>query len=84
MTIEQLLIYGAVAIGGWLLRHHGWFTSGIPAVKGSKTTVPAGPAPAAASTLKQEIETIVRDAVTSSVQTALADLRQATVPVPAK
>jgi hypothetical protein len=50
MSMEQLLIYGAVALGGWILRHYG---IGVPSVT---------PKPQAPDVITQ-VESIVKNAV---------------------
>lgn len=85
MTIEQLLIYGAVAAGGWVLRHYGWFAANATVAPSTRSAPPAAVAPAVPGAIKQEIETIVRDTVQAATQAALNDLRQTVAPpAPAK
>lgn len=84
MTIEQLLMFAATAVGGWMLRHHGWFVGATPAPTKTKTTGSAPAAQAVAPSIKSEIDGIVKDAVSVAMAAALADLRAATSPTPAK
>ena len=68
MNVESLLIYGLVAAGGWLLRH-----AGI----GAGATVPGlSPAPPPVmTTLKDEIERIVK----AAIKQAIDDIKNAAV-----
>ena len=79
MTLEQLLIYGATAVAGWLLRHYGWFASNSAAPVPTKTTVPGSAAPAVPGTITSEIQGIVKDAITAAVKDELDKLRTAAV-----
>ena len=69
MNMESLLIYGLVAAGGWLLRH-----AGI----GAGVTVPAlsPAAPPVTTTLKDEIERIVK----AVIKQAIDDIKNAAIP----
>jgi hypothetical protein len=73
MNVESLLIYGLVAAGGWLLRH-----AGI----GAGVTVPglSPAAPSVATTLKADIEQIVKSVVESVVKQAIDDIKNAAAP----
>ena len=85
MNAESLLIYGLVALGGWLLRHWG---VGI----GIKSSGSSTPAPAASSsmsaatghvpvlaTLKADIDQIVKSAVEQAVKQAIDDIKAAAI-----
>lgn len=78
MTIEQLLIYGTVAVAGWVLRHYGWFASNNTGTVPAKTTVPGSAAPAVPGTITSEIQQIVKDTITVVVQDELSKLRSTT------
>lgn len=78
MTLEQLLIYGATAVAGWLLRHYGWFASNSAAPVPTKTTAPGSAAPAVPGTITSEIQQIVKDTITVVVQDELSKLRSTT------
>ncbi len=77
MNVESLLIYGLVAAGGWLLRHVG--VGGGVKVPGLS---PAAPAAAIArlpviTTLKADIDQIVKAAVEAAVKQAIDDIKNA-------
>jgi hypothetical protein len=93
MNMESLLVYGLVAVGGWLLRHWG-IGAGIK-VPGVSTPAPAisSPTSAAASashvpvlaTLKADIDQIVKSAIEAAVKQAIDDIKAAAVQqLPAK
>jgi hypothetical protein len=84
MTIEQLLLFGATTVGGWLLRHYGWFVGVQPATTTRKTTGVTPATQAVAPSIKAEIDGIVKEAVQLAMAAALAELRAATGPVPVK
>lgn len=84
MTIEHLLMGFTATAFGWLLRHYGWF-AGVAPTTPAKRSVSTAPATAAvAPTVRAEIDGIVREAVSTAMSAALADLRAATVPAAAK
>jgi len=82
MNAESLLIYGLVALGGWLLRHWG---VGI-GIKSSGSSTPAPAASSAATghvpvlaTLKADIDQIVKSAVEQAVKQAIDDIKAAAI-----
>lgn len=77
MNLEPLLMYGLAAAGGWLLRHVG--------IGGSVKTPNLAPAASAGrlpvmTTLKADIDQIVRTAVETAVKQAIDDIKSAAVP----
>jgi hypothetical protein len=74
MNLESLLIYAAVALAGWLLRHFG-IGAGVN-VPGIAPAAPAAPIPVMA-TLKADIDHIVRAAVEAAVKQAIDDIKGA-------
>jgi hypothetical protein len=73
MNLESLLVYAAVAFGGWLLRHLGL---------GAAAKVPGAPAPTPGhvpllATLKADIDQIVKSAVEAAVKQAIDDIKAA-------
>lgn len=81
MSTEQLLIYAAVALGGWLLRHYGIgagstvFGAGKSGPVSSPAVAPAVHS-ATATSLKAEAESAVKAAVESAVAAAVNDMKQ--------
>lgn len=77
MNLEPLLVYGLAAAAGWLLRHLG-IGSGIktPALPSATGT---GRLPVM-TTLKADIDQIVRSAVEAAVKLAIDDIKSAAVP----
>jgi hypothetical protein len=80
MTVETFLVYGLAAAGGWLLRHFG-VGAGIKTPAGSGGT---GVSPVSASsrlsvmtTLKADIDQIVKSAVEAAVKQAIDDIKNA-------
>lgn len=76
MNLESLLVYAAVAFGGWLLRHFGI---------GAATNVPGVAAPATShvpllATLKADIDQVVKSAVEAAVKQAIDDIKTAAAP----
>lgn len=69
MNLESLLVYAAVAAGGWLLRHFGVGIN-VPSVS------PAPTIPVMA-TLKADIDQIVKAAVEAAVKQAVEDIKGA-------
>jgi hypothetical protein len=69
MNVESLLIYGLVAAGGWLLRH-----AGI----GAGITLPvfSPAAPPVMTTLKADLEQIVK----SAIKQVIDDIKNAAIP----
>lgn len=84
MTIESIVMYGIAAVLGWLARHHGYFAG--PAATASKgKSVGASPTSSAvAPTLRAEVDTIVKEAVSTAMSAALSELRATAVPAPVK
>ncbi|HTU89591.1 MAG TPA: hypothetical protein VMF69_05785 [Gemmataceae bacterium] len=89
MNLEPLLVYGLAAAGGWLLRHLG-VGSGVK-IPGLSPAAPAASTAAAASTastaplpvmttLKADIDQIVKSAVESAVKQSIDDIKSAAVP----
>ncbi len=81
MNLESLLVYAAVAFGGWLLRHLG-VGAGVK-VPGAVKPVPAtgptsGHVPLMA-TLKADIDQIVKSAVEAAVKQAIDDIKGAAI-----
>ena len=77
MNLESLLIYAAVAVAGWLLRHFG-IGAGVN-VPGVSPAAPAAPIPVMA-TLKADIDHIVKAAVEAAVKQAIDDIKGAAAP----
>ena len=85
MNTESLLMYGLVALGGWLLRHLG-VGDGIK-VPGMSTPAPGASSAAAAGTnsmpvlvtLKTDINQIIKSAVEQAVKQAIEDIKAAAV-----
>lgn len=77
MNLESLLVYAAVAFGGWLLRHFGI---------GAAVKVPGASAAATTShvpllaTLKADIDQVVKSAVEAAVKQAIEDIKTAAAP----
>jgi hypothetical protein len=81
MNLETLLIYGLVAVGGWLLRHAGVGAAvKVPGVSPAAPVV-AGRLPLMAM-LKADIDQIVKAAVESAIKQAIDDIKGAAVPQP--
>ncbi len=83
MTVETLLVYGLAAAGGWLLRHFG-VGVGIKTPGGNGGT---GVSPVTSTsrlsvmtTLKADIDQIVKSAVEAAVKQAIEDIKNAAVP----
>jgi hypothetical protein len=81
MTVETLLIYGLAAAGGWLLRHFGVGAAlktpggavggaGVSPVTGSSRL-------SVMTTLKADIDQIVKSAVEAAVKQAIDDIKNA-------
>ena len=90
MSMESLLVYGLVALGGWLLRHLG-IGGGIkvpgmssPATSSSSTVAPAASASRVPvlATLQADIDQIVKSAVETAVKQAIDDIKGAAAPHP--
>ncbi len=83
MNTESLLIYGLVALGGWLLRHWGIGASvkvpGMPAPASPPAGVPSPSHVPVLATLKTDIDQIVRSAVELAVKQAIDDIKGAAV-----
>jgi hypothetical protein len=83
MTVEMLLVYGLAAAGGWLLRHFG-VGAGIKSPAGNSGTsvspVPASSRLSVMTTLKADIDQIVKSAVEAAVKQAIDDIKNAAVP----
>ena len=81
MTLESLLVYGVVAVVGWLARHIG-VGCGFK-VPGVSSPTPAVSSPAAhvpvMATLKADIDQIVKSAVEAAVKQTLDDIKGAAV-----
>ncbi len=78
MNVESLLIYGLVAVGGWLLRHAG---VGLKMPDLSPTAPPASTNRLPVmTTLKADIDLIVKAAVEAAVKQAIDDIKNAAVP----
>jgi len=81
MTVETLLVYGLAAAGGWLLRHFGVGT-GIKSPAGTAGGTGVSPVPASSrlsvmTTLKADIDQIVKSAVEAAVKQAIEDIKNA-------
>lgn len=75
MSIESLLIYAGVALGGWLLRHLGLGADAkLPAAASTASRVPL------MATLKTDIDQIVKSAVEAAVKQAIEDIKTAAAP----
>jgi hypothetical protein len=85
MNTESLLIYGLVAVGGWLLRH--WGIGASIKVPGASTPASVATSAAAASTshvpvlaiLKADIDQIIKSAVEVAVKQAIEDIKAAAI-----
>lgn len=85
MNTESLLVYGLVALGGWLLRHWG-IGAGVK-VPDVSTPTPSVSSAAAASachalvlaTLKADIDQIVKSAVELAVKQAIENIKETAV-----
>jgi hypothetical protein len=84
MTVETLLVYGLAAAGGWLLRHFGvgagLKTPGTTASGTGVSPVPASSRLSVMTTLKADIDQIVKSAVEAAVKQAIDDIKNAAVP----
>jgi hypothetical protein len=83
MTVETLLVYGLAAAGGWLLRHFGVGAAIKSPVGSGGTGVSPVPGPSRLSvmtTLKADIDQIVKSAVEAAVKQAIDDIKNAAVP----
>jgi len=83
MTAETLFTYGLAVAGGWLLRHLG-VGAGIKSPAGNSGT---GVSPVSGSsrlsvmtTLKADIDQIVKSAVEAAVKQSIDDIKTAAVP----
>lgn len=76
MNLEPLLVYGLAAAAGWLLRHVGIGSSikapNLPSASGT------GRLPVM-TTLKADIDQIVRTAVEAAVKQAIDDIKSAAI-----
>lgn len=85
MNAESLLIYGLVALGGWLLRHWG-IGAGVkvpglstPAATPSAATAAATGHVPVLATLKADIDQIVKSAMEQAVKQAIDDIKAAAI-----
>lgn len=78
MNLEPLLVYGLAAAGGWLLRHFGVGIK-IPVLSPAAPAAFAGRLPVM-TTLKADIDQIVKAAVEAAVKQAIDDIKNAAVP----
>ena len=78
MTVETLLVYGLAAAGGWLLRHFG-VGAGIKAPGGTGSPVTGSSRLSVMTTLKADIDQIVKSAVEAAVKQAIDDIKNAAV-----
>jgi hypothetical protein len=77
MNVESLLIYGLVAAGGWLLRHAGFGVGvKVPGLSPAAPASSAGRLPVM-TTLKADIDQIVKAAVEAAVKQAIDDIKNA-------
>jgi hypothetical protein len=82
MNVESLLIYALVAAGGWLLRHAGIGVGvKLPGLSPAAPAASAGRLPVM-TTLKADIDQIVKSAVEAAVKQAIDDIKNAAVPQP--
>jgi hypothetical protein len=82
MNGETLFLYGLAAAAGWLLRHFGLGVAKMPSGSGGTSVAPVdgtGRLPVM-TTLKADIDQIVRSAVEAAVKQAIDDIKNATVP----
>jgi hypothetical protein len=87
MTADSLLVYALAAVGGWLLRHIG-VGAGLKSPAGTtEGTGGTGVSPVGATgrlsvmtTLKADIDQIVKSAVEVAVKQAIEDIKNAAVP----
>ncbi len=84
MTVETLLVYGLAAAGGWLLRHFGVGT-GVRSPAGISSGTGVSPVSgtnrlSVMTTLKADIDQIVKSAVEAAVKQAIEDIKNAAVP----
>ncbi len=84
MTVEPLLVYGLAAAGGWLLRHFG-VGAGLKAPGGTAGGTGVSPVSgtnrlSVMTTLKADIDQIVKSAVEAAVKQAIEDIKNAAVP----
>jgi hypothetical protein len=84
MTVETLLVYGLAAAGGWLLRHFGvgaGMKSPAGTFGGTGVSPVGGPSRLSVmTTLKADIDQIVKSAVEAAVKQAIDDIKNAAVP----
>ncbi|HEY7309456.1 MAG TPA: hypothetical protein VH643_08875 [Gemmataceae bacterium] len=76
MNLESLLVYAAVAFGGWLLRHFGIGA----AAKAPGVAVAATSHIPLLATLKADIDQVVKSAVEAAVKQAIEDIKAAAAP----
>ncbi len=77
MNLEPLLLYGLAAAAGWLLRHVG---IGAGAKLPNLSPAPSPGRLPVMTTLKADIDQIVRSAVEAAVKQAIDDIKSAAVP----
>jgi hypothetical protein len=84
MNSENLLMYALAAAGGWLLRHLGFGAAvKVPGASPSASPASTGRLPVM-TTLKADIDQIVKSAVESAIKQAIDDIKSAALPQAAR